>query len=329
MSRRSSLPSALLSVHGVAGGGWLWLLRALWYVGVDVSEVEGEVAAQPLHFAAANGQLGVLRFLVLTCRLSPSVCTSDGWQALHFAAAGGYQPTVAWLLEEVEGQSAEAQTQPSGHRPLHCAAMRGQLSVVRYLTAQHRVDVQARTADGHSALHFAAAAGATSVVRFLAGHAPPSLIDAADAQGRTALHHAARRGHVDALTALLALDVSLRTVDSLGFDAASLAALQGRADCVRLCVEERERRRQPMVEGEWGRLLQLVDEALQAEERWSSASDRDGDGDSDRLQRLKETHRQLQMRLQLHTPNQPANPRPALTDQQQKEGSKEETVDVV
>ena len=291
-ARRSSLPCSPLSAQRAAAAGWLWWLRVLHLSGVDLCEAEGDAAAQPLHFAAANGQLNTLRFLVHTCHVPASTCTADGWQAVHCAAAGGYQPCVAWLLEEA-GQSCEAKTQPSGHRPLHCAAVQGHIHTVRYLVQQQRVELLAHTHDGHTALHLAAAGGSEATLRFLAAAAPPQLLDDADAQGRTALHHAARRGQRGCVAALLHLACSVTATDSFGFDAAALAAMQGWGDCARLCVEERERRGQRVRQQDCTRLLQLIEQQLQAEAVRSSSHDQPLH--SERRQRLLDARAQMQL----------------------------------
>ena len=281
---RRSAPLGLFSAHKLAATGQLILLRLYHLIGLDVCGVDGEDAAQPLHVAAYNGEREVVAWLISSDLTPVTACNASGWQALHCAAAGGYLPTVRYLVEQ-GGASASARTQPQLHSALHCAAMRGHAACVRYLVEGGGAEVAAASRDGHTALHLAAAMGHSAVVRLLlssssdAGPSSPSPapplppIDAADGEGRTALHWAVRHGRADCARLLLRRGADLRRGDAVGLDAPGLAVRWGWADCLRLCDEEAARRGSRLLsDQDWQSNAQrLLAEAIEAEEARSGA----------------------------------------------------------
>ena len=268
-----SSPVGPFSAHALAGAGRLWLLRLYPLIGLDVSAVEGDSAAQPIHHAAYNGETEVVAWLVDACAVHAAVCTADGWQPMHCSAAGGYAPTVAWLLERAR-QSPDVRTLPDGLTPLMCAALHGHARVARLLVDAH-CDVSARSAAGHTALHLAAAGGSAAVVRLLLSLPHCVDVDAVDAQGRTALHAAARRGRDECVRALLAAGASPALTDTLGLDALTMAAMRGWTRSMDICRCETERRGSAT---DLARLLDHVGAALRAAEDAQTHSRVDGEG---------------------------------------------------
>lgn len=85
---------------------------------------------------------------------------------LHYAAAVGSRAVVAVLL----GHSRDVDHSPKdrmGRTPLTLAAANGHVAVVRFLTENYRVRLNARDRFGNTALHWAAANGHVECVRLL------------------------------------------------------------------------------------------------------------------------------------------------------------------
>lgn len=55
---------------------------------------------QPIHWAARNGHVDVLRFVVVACGVPVDARTEDGTTALHLAAWRGHVEACRWLVED-------------------------------------------------------------------------------------------------------------------------------------------------------------------------------------------------------------------------------------
>ena len=130
---------------------------------------------------------------------------SEGRSMLHVVAEKGRADLIqpAMDLDLKSGALLNIRTGKHGWTPLQLAAEKGQDSVVKALLEQDGIDVYARTRDKErTALYLAAAAGKTSTVKMLLNY-DKSLVEKADSKGQTALHVAAKKGHIDVVTALI------------------------------------------------------------------------------------------------------------------------------
>ena len=157
-----------------------------------------------LHFAARDGRLSVVQYLV--GQGASRTATASGQTALHYAAWSGRLAVVQYLVGQGESVSAK-------NGALNEAAAHGYLSVVQYLVGQG-ADVNAKT----NAL-FAAAAGwkalqgAAQVVQYLVGQGAD--VNAMSNNGLTALHMAVLQGNLAAVKHLVGAGASLTATDSL------------------------------------------------------------------------------------------------------------------
>ena len=87
-----------------------------------------------------------------------------------------------------------------GRTPLHEAAFRGHLKILRILI-KHHVDKNLRDKNDNTALHLAASEGHFEACRILLKN--KVLKNSRDMNGLTALHLAARNGHLDACKFLI------------------------------------------------------------------------------------------------------------------------------
>eukprot|EP00808_Paulinella_micropora_P029330 g56047.t1 len=87
--------------------------------------------ASPLYFAAANGHLAVVRFLVWDGGADVNKTTARGRTPLYAAAGNGHLQVVKWLVEW--GGADVDRTTRRGRTALLCAMARGQEGVVRWL----------------------------------------------------------------------------------------------------------------------------------------------------------------------------------------------------
>jgi ankyrin repeat protein len=95
--------------------------------------------------------------------------------------------------------------------------------------------VNAAAADGHTALLFAAQQGSAAAVQLLLD--AQANMDAVDCRDLTALHLAAFEGHTAVVQMLLDVQASVNAADTRGYTALHLAAREGRTAIVQLLLK--------------------------------------------------------------------------------------------
>ncbi len=208
----------------------------------------------PLHFAAINRRVDILRLLVeqkadLEIRddsgrtplawaimrdagvevvgalldSGANIETADrfGWTPLLYAAQVGNTEVVASLLAR---NAALPIATPNGRRLLQLAVQNGMTHLLSLLIAKG-ADVRTVDQDGTTLLHAAAAGGHTEIIESLLAQ---GLDINQRGNGWTPLHYAADRGHVAAVELLIArgADLHARTA-VMGQTAANLAEESG------------------------------------------------------------------------------------------------------
>uniref|UniRef100_A0A2K6GNL0 Espin like n=1 Tax=Propithecus coquereli TaxID=379532 RepID=A0A2K6GNL0_PROCO len=180
--------------------------------------------ATPVHDAAATGSLAELCWLVRDGGCGLQDQDASGVSPLHLAARFGHPVLVEWLLHE--GHSATLETR-EGALPLHHAAVSGDLTCLKLLTAAHSSGVNQRTRSGASPLYLACQEGHLHLAQFLVKDCGADVhLRALD--GMSALHAAAARGHYSLVVWLVTFtDVSLTARDNEGATALHFAARGG------------------------------------------------------------------------------------------------------
>ena len=132
------------AVHFAAASGHLHCLKIL------VERGRGNVNAR------SNGgeTPGKHACVWISCSYS---CVSRA--AVYFAAQEGHLPCIHWLVEHARADPRLEST--DGMTPLHAAAQTGQQNVTHWLVRSANCPIDCRTTDGATPVHFAAAKGAT------------------------------------------------------------------------------------------------------------------------------------------------------------------------
>jgi len=172
----------------------------------------------PLYLVALRGHVDAVRAL-LDRGANPSHTNYDREAPLHWAAFHGHTDVASLLIE------AEAEiewTTNTGHTPLHWAARRGHTEIIRILL-EAGAEVNARDGSGEASPYdLTPNEGASSSLH---GHAGDFMtfvlnetydIDWATCGGQTPLHWAAKRGHVEAIRALLKAGAEVNATDKWG-----------------------------------------------------------------------------------------------------------------
>eukprot|EP00117_Sycon_ciliatum_P017810 scpid11783/ scgid16660/ Espin; Autosomal recessive deafness type 36 protein; Ectoplasmic specialization protein len=182
------------AVHFAAAQGNVDILKLLTeHLGAAAANSRDFNGATPIYFAAQEGRLVALQYLVTECTGDPMIRANDGMTAVHAATQLGHLETVRWLIGEIGTHG-----------------------------------IADRTKDGATPVHFAAAKGYTYLLRwFFDTHPEPNVLarlcDNADA---TPAHDAAEFGQVDALKLLLRHGADLYATDRDGASPYSLATGQ-------------------------------------------------------------------------------------------------------
>ena len=186
------------------------------------------VDAQPAHVAALAGDLETLRQMLAH---DPSVGTSQRdlhqGNLLHAAVAGGSLEVVEVVYSAYPAMLDEPNMH--GVTALLIAVKYGFTEVAQWLL-RAGASVSLVTLQGLSVVHVAAREGHTELLHALLETAPELANLATTEGGRTPLHTATTRGHVDGARDLLAhgADVNARSAD--GLTALHVAVAEGQVE---------------------------------------------------------------------------------------------------
>lgn len=185
-----------------------------------------------LHWAAHGGYEGMVEYL-LKSGLDPNLKDRDGNTPLHLAAFSGHSSVVSLLL--ATGCDKEAQSK-IGWTALHAGGYAGRDAVMRVLLgAGGNLEVQ--DSCGRTPLHIAAVAGHLSIIEMLLENG--CFRHARDLEGETALHHAARVGRDSVIKGLVQDKNDRKSKGNFGRTALHVAALHGNDSSIKVLLQKR------------------------------------------------------------------------------------------
>ncbi|MDR3131797.1 MAG: ankyrin repeat domain-containing protein [Rickettsiales bacterium] len=195
---------------------------------------------------------------------------NKGRNALHLLVESGSCKAIMSILMHVEKHHLDKFGEvinikdDYGQTPLHVAAARGKLNVVRYLVGKG-ANIHAEIG-GYTPLHFAAHLGWLKIVRYLIGKG--ANVNAKNICGGTALHGAAYRGELNVVKYLVneGADVNASSTEpNLNGTPLHCSVHSGRSSIVRylldrgadICAEDEEGKT-PLYRAAGGRSLDIV-----------------------------------------------------------------------
>ncbi|XP_054609819.1 ankyrin repeat domain-containing protein 16 isoform X1 [Dunckerocampus dactyliophorus] len=178
------------------------VVRYLLIVSPDVWRTESKTCRTPLHTAAMHGCEEVVQILLERCGYIPDAKDSCGVTPFMDAVRNGHVSVARLLMEKHQASPTAADV--LGVQPVHQVAVTGQEEALQFLVRELNVDVNQRaTGMQLTALHYAAKEGHVSTIKMLL-HLGADL-HVRDKKERTALHMASIGQHADVARTLLQL----------------------------------------------------------------------------------------------------------------------------
>ncbi|MCL7024209.1 hypothetical protein MKW94_003285, partial [Papaver nudicaule] len=131
-----------------------------------IQNTKDEVGKRAIHYAASQGKVNVLKYLIEEVKLDDVDVKDDfGWKPLSVAVIQGHSAAVKYLLE----MGANPELPDDGnYTPLHYAAVKGQNNIIPLLLSKG-INVDDTNHFG-SSLHYAALFGKHDTVKVLLDH---------------------------------------------------------------------------------------------------------------------------------------------------------------
>ena len=180
------------------------LMLLLEKTGATVDLVNAQLSTL-LHLACRSQHIHIVKFLI-GCGIEANAQDEHGQTAFLLTCIHGYNDIASVLIESsIAGHLPESLEIDTGdHRgltPLNCAAIKGDLGLVKTLLSRGNANVNQTSPKGCTPLIYAGRGGYSEVVRFLLEKKASPLKQ--DNAGGTVLHHAIEKGHIKVVEDLL------------------------------------------------------------------------------------------------------------------------------
>ncbi|CAM9598101.1 unnamed protein product [Ectocarpus fasciculatus] len=224
-------------LDAAALGGSAGVVAALLRAGArpDVKVVSMSPQRSALYVATMCGHVEAAESLIVAgadVDFQDPVRQND---VLHEAAIGGHEQLVNELL--IGGADPHRRVGRNGGTALHVAAAIGQVEIVSNLLFLAGADKDALDRNGRSALMWAATHGRLNVVETLIKTGADVNIRCRPPQCDSALHAAARAGHVSVLKAILEQGANVDSCNGKGRNALHAAAEWDQASAIDALIE--------------------------------------------------------------------------------------------
>ncbi|XP_060174517.1 ankyrin repeat-containing protein At5g02620 [Lycium barbarum] len=193
----------------------------------------------PLYVAAEYGYYEFVKEMIKYYDLvAAGIKARNGFDALHIAAKQGDLDVVKVLM--LAHPELSMTVDVANTTALHSAANQGHIQVVNYLLEAESSLATIARSNGKTALHSAARNGHVQVVKALLNK-EPGIANRMDKKGQTALHMAVKGQNLEVVKELIRKDANLiNSFDTKGNTALHIAARKGRAQIVKLLLGQNQ-----------------------------------------------------------------------------------------
>nr|XP_058913475.1 ankyrin repeat domain-containing protein 16 isoform X6 [Kogia breviceps] len=209
------------AVDSLKKADWTPLMMACTRRNLEVVQDLVEHGANPLlknkdgwnsfHIASREGDPLILQYLLAVCPAAWKTESKIGRTPLHTAAMHGCSEAVEVLLQRC--QYEPDRRDKCGLTPFMDAIQCGHIDVARLLLEKHKACVSAEDSLGAQAIHRAAVTGQNEAIQFLVSELGINVDVRAASTHLTALHYAAKEGHVSTIQTLLSLGADINAKD--------------------------------------------------------------------------------------------------------------------
>ena len=204
----------------VASFGELEILKGLADLGKPLDD-QDERGFTPLNWAARNGHLQIIQYLIEEKNCSFEKFSFGGLRPIHHACNKNHEKIVRYLIKS--GCDVNA-TDENGDTALHYAAARGVLNIVIALI-DAGAEFSKSNSQGLTPLHKATIFGQLAIVRkFAEAGVNTSILSISDNVGDTALHYASRGGFAPIVKLLLENKANPAINNQMGYKPKEIAA---------------------------------------------------------------------------------------------------------
>jgi ankyrin repeat protein len=207
------------------------LLQHMGGEGLEMADSRGATA---LHYAARGGHDDVVSFL-LSKGAQANKKDDQGKMPFMWACGMGHLGVMYMLLQHTEDEGLQ-ETDARGGTALHSAALRGREEMITFLLSKG-LPANSRNDQGETPLMVASSYSPVKAVQLLLQHVGEEGLEEVDARGQTALHHAARHGRDETVAFLLSKGAHASHRDNEGWTALMLATCYGCLKAAELLLE--------------------------------------------------------------------------------------------
>jgi ankyrin repeat protein len=217
-------------IHAAHIGNLADLERLLQDPATDINQLDLKLSISALMAAAVRGHVALISRLIAAGADTGLVSPRFGATALMVASGHNKTDAVACLLEA--GAQVNLAAGPQRQTALMAAVRHGSLEAVHMLVKRKGIALDQLDASGQNALHLAADSNKPDMAKCLLAAGAQVNVQTTG-QRLTALMHAAHRGHVEVMNALLARrNIAIDATDAAGLTALHWAANSNKPDAM-------------------------------------------------------------------------------------------------
>lgn len=194
---------------------------------------ENRLDNNSLHQLVKDGNVAAVERLLVKDNESINELDANGMAPLHYAAARGHIEIVRLLLTQ-NNLNINVQAPITNITPLHYAATHGHVEIIKLLLATRNVIADARDHHGETALHYAVCLDRIEAVKLLIG-----MHNLVNNFGMNVVHCAAEHGSIGTLRYMLehCADIDIDLPNNHGNTVMHFAAKNGHTDVVRFLLD--------------------------------------------------------------------------------------------